>query len=104
MTARTVQKVTIAAPEFKYFADFPEGFRAGIARPALAHGRSDYGDEHLRVASGPSEEWLLVLAGRPTLRHPEGEEGLEPWDVVFFPPGPGGAHAVRNDSDSQLAC
>jgi uncharacterized cupin superfamily protein len=48
----------------------------------------------------PEEEWLLVLAGRPTLRQPEGEEVLEPWDVVFFPPGPGGAHAVRNDSES----
>lgn len=41
-----------------------------------------------------------MLAGRPTLRRPEGEEELEPWDVVFFPPGPGGAHAVRNDRDS----
>ena len=48
----------------------------------------------------PEEEWLLVLSGRPTLRHPGGEDALEPWDVVFFPPGPGGAHAVRNDSDS----
>jgi uncharacterized cupin superfamily protein len=48
----------------------------------------------------PEEEWLLVLAGKPTLRHPEGEDELEPWDVVFFPPGPGGAHAVRNDTDS----
>ena len=48
----------------------------------------------------PEEEWLLVLAGQPTLRHPEGEDKLEPWDVVFFPPGPGGAHAVRTDTDS----
>ena len=24
----------------------------------------------------------------------------EPWDAVFFPPGPGGAHAVRNGTDS----
>ena len=40
----------------------------------------------------------------PTLRHPEGEDDLEPWDVVFFPPGPGGAHAVRNDGDAAVAC
>jgi uncharacterized cupin superfamily protein len=33
----------------------------------------------------PEEEWLLVLAGRPTLRHPEGEEALEPWDVAVLP-------------------
>ena len=48
----------------------------------------------------PEEEWLLVLEGRPTLRHPGGEDVLEPWDVVFFPSGPAGAHAVRNDTES----
>lgn len=30
----------------------------------------------------PEEEWLLVLDGRPTLRHPGGEDELQPWDVV----------------------
>jgi uncharacterized cupin superfamily protein len=39
-----------------------------------------------------------VLAGKPTLREPDGEHRLEPMDVAFFPPGPGGAHAVRNDT------
>jgi uncharacterized cupin superfamily protein len=48
----------------------------------------------------PAEEWLLVVSGSPTLRHPGGEEQLEPWDVVFFPSGPAGAHLVRNDSES----
>jgi len=42
------------------------------------------------------EEWLLVLEGRPTLRVPEGEEELEPGDVVCFPRGPEGAHKVTN--------
>lgn len=42
------------------------------------------------------EEWLLVLAGRPTLRTPEGERELEPGDVVCFPAGPDGAHKVTN--------
>jgi uncharacterized cupin superfamily protein len=46
------------------------------------------------------EEWLLVVSGTPTLRHPDGEQQLEPWDVVFFPAGPAGAHLVRNDSDA----
>ena len=48
------------------------------------------------------EEWLIVLDGRPTLRTPEGTEELAPWDVVFFPPGPEGAHAVRNDTDETV--
>jgi len=43
-----------------------------------------------------NEEWLLVLDGRPVLRHPEGEVELEPGDVVCFPDGPEGAHKVTN--------
>jgi uncharacterized cupin superfamily protein len=34
------------------------------------------------------------------LRHPGGEDQLEPWDLVFFPSGPAGAHLVRNNSES----
>jgi uncharacterized cupin superfamily protein len=45
------------------------------------------------------EEWLLVLQGRPTLRHPDGSDVLEPWDLVCFPTGPDGAHSVRNETD-----
>ena len=43
------------------------------------------------------EEWLIVLAGRPTLRSPEGERTLEAGDTVCFPVGPDGAHFVRNN-------
>lgn len=49
-----------------------------------------------------AEEWLLVVAGRPTLRTPEGEEQLEPGDVVCFPEGPEGAHQVRNGTDEPV--
>jgi uncharacterized cupin superfamily protein len=45
------------------------------------------------------EEWLIVLAGAPTLRTPEGEQVLRPWDVAVFVRGEAGAHEVRNDSD-----
>jgi uncharacterized cupin superfamily protein len=45
------------------------------------------------------EEWLIVIAGTPTLRTPEGERMLEPGDTVCFPAGPDGAHHVRNDGD-----
>jgi uncharacterized cupin superfamily protein len=53
-----------------------------------------------RGSDDGEEEWLIVLDGRPTLRHPDGEDELQPWDVVFFPPGLGGAHGVRNGTDS----
>ena len=44
------------------------------------------------------EEWLLVVAGRPTVRDPDGEHELRAGDVVCFREGPDGAHQVRNDS------
>jgi uncharacterized cupin superfamily protein len=43
-----------------------------------------------------NEEWLVVLEGRPTLRHPNGEQPLDPGDVVAFPDGPAGGHKVTN--------
>ncbi|HEY7794047.1 MAG TPA: cupin domain-containing protein [Gaiellaceae bacterium] len=49
-----------------------------------------------------AEEWLFVVAGRPTLRDPEGEHELRPGDVVAFPEGPDGAHLVRNDTDEPV--
>jgi uncharacterized cupin superfamily protein len=45
------------------------------------------------------EEWLLVLTGTPTLREPDGEQVLRPWDLAIFRRGPGGAHEVRNDAE-----
>ena len=43
------------------------------------------------------EEWLLVLQGEVTLRHPEGEDVLGPGDVTAFPVGPAGAHQTTNN-------
>jgi uncharacterized cupin superfamily protein len=48
------------------------------------------------------EEWLVVLGGRPTLRTPDGERELGPWDTVCFPEGPEGAHKVTNRSGETL--
>jgi uncharacterized cupin superfamily protein len=46
------------------------------------------------------EEWLLVLAGTPTLRHPQGEDQLEAGDLVCLPEGPAGAHRLLNGGES----
>ena len=46
------------------------------------------------------EEWVLVLAGTPTLRHPAGEDELEAGDLVCFPEGPAGAHRLINRGDA----
>jgi len=49
-----------------------------------------------------SEELLVVLRGRPTLRTPDGERQLDEGEAVHFPPGPDGAHGLRNDTASPV--
>jgi uncharacterized cupin superfamily protein len=46
-----------------------------------------------------NDELLVVVAGRPTLRTPEGERELETGDCVLFPSGPEGAHQLTNRSE-----
>jgi len=46
------------------------------------------------------EEWLLILAGAPTLRHPHGEERLDAGDLLCLPEGPAGARRLRNGGES----
>jgi uncharacterized cupin superfamily protein len=46
------------------------------------------------------EAWLLVLAGTPTVRHPQGEDQLEAGDLVCLPEGPAGAHRLLNQGES----
>jgi uncharacterized cupin superfamily protein len=44
------------------------------------------------------EECCVVITGTPTLRTPEGERVLQPWDVAYFVRGPAGTHGLRNDT------
>jgi uncharacterized cupin superfamily protein len=104
-----MQRTNIAAPEFSYDAADPDGFRAGMARLGKVLGAADTGISVYELPPGQAvcpyhyelgeEEWLLVLEGNPTVRHPGGSERLEPWDVVFFPTGAEGAHGIRNETD-----
>jgi uncharacterized cupin superfamily protein len=48
------------------------------------------------------EELVLVLRGAVILRTPRGERELREGDVVHFPTGPAGAHALRNDTDEPV--
>jgi uncharacterized cupin superfamily protein len=104
-----VRKINIATPDFTYESGDPPGFRSGMFRLAKLVGAADLGASVYELPPGQAvcpyhyeyaeEEWLLVLEGHPTLRHPDGTERLEPWDVVCFLRGPEGAHAVRNETD-----
>ncbi|MDX6583886.1 MAG: hypothetical protein QOI10_3070 [Solirubrobacterales bacterium] len=101
-----MNRINIANPTFEYDADDPEGFRSGMARFGPALGAKQMGTSVYELPPGQAlcpyhyewaeEEWLLVLAGRPTLRDPDGTTELEPWDLVCFPTGPAGAHGLRN--------
>jgi uncharacterized cupin superfamily protein len=46
------------------------------------------------------EEWLMVLTGAPTLRHPHGEELLDAGDLLCLPEGPAGARRLLNSGES----
>jgi uncharacterized cupin superfamily protein len=103
-----MQRINIGDPEFTFDPDDPESFRSGLFRFGRLIGMRKLGASVYELPPGQSicpyhyeygeEEALIVLHGRPTLRHPGGSEVLEPWDAVAFPEGPEGAHAVRNDT------
>lgn len=107
-----MRKLNIANPEFSYDPEDPEEFRSGLFRFGRQLGAIRTGTSVYEIPPGRAicpyhyeygeEEWLLVLAGHPTLRHPDGSDRLEPWDVVFFASGPTGAHGVKNDTDETV--
>jgi uncharacterized cupin superfamily protein len=84
----------------------PEGFRRNELQLGSLLGASRMGATLYEIPPGErlgpyhyehnNEEWLLVVAGRPTLRTPQGERELRAGDVVVFPEGPEGAHATSN--------
>jgi uncharacterized cupin superfamily protein len=103
-----MKRINIASPDFTYDEGDPEGYRAGMARLGKIFGAELTGVTAFDVPPGQAicpyhyecgeEEWLLVVAGKPTLRHPAGSESLKPWDVAFFPTGPKGAHKIGNET------
>ena len=107
-----MRTLNISAPEFEYDDDDPQGFRAGMQRLTKVLGAEQTGMSVYELPPGQAicpyhyeygeEEWLVVLQGRPTLRHPEGSDVLGEWDVVLFPRGPEGAHGVRNETDETV--
>ena len=107
-----MRRINISNPAFSYDATDPEGFRSGMFRFGPQMDAKETGASLYELPPGQAlspyhyeygeEEWVLVIDGRPSVRTPEGTEQLDPFDVVFFPKGPAGAHQIRNDSDSAV--
>ncbi len=103
-----MRRVNLGQPKFTHDPSDPDGFRSGMFRLGPDLGAEDSGATLYDLPPGQAlcpyhyeygeEEWALVVAGRPSLRTPDGVEQLEPLDTVFFPKGPAGAHELRNDT------
>jgi uncharacterized cupin superfamily protein len=99
MTGMKAFNVNDAA--FEYDDADPEGYRGGAVNFKEAIGARTMVGKLFELPPGQAlcpyhwetdEEWLLVLQGRLTVRHPQGEDELGPGDLVAFPAGPEGAH------------
>ena len=101
-----VDPVNIHDVELSRDDDDPKGYEAGYARLGPLLGSERLGATIYELEQGNSncpyhyeygnEEWLLVLAGKVTVRHPGGETELGPGDLACFPNGPDGAHKLTN--------
>jgi uncharacterized cupin superfamily protein len=86
--------------------DVPPRYRGRFARIGREAGGERLGATLYEIPPGnttapyhwhaANEEMLIVLAGTPTLRTPEGERELTEGEVVAFRVGEGGAHKVSN--------
>lgn len=101
-------KVNPAVVELEPWPGAPPGFRARYRELGPLLGGELIGGSVYELDPGErlgpyhydigNEECLLVLAGTPTLRHPEGRDVLAVGDMVMFCDGPDGAHQLINES------
>ena len=104
-----MERVNIHDPQLGFDDSDPDGYRAGMDRFGGRIGARRIGGSVYELPPGQSicpyhyefgdEEWVIVLTGRPTVRHPGGEDVLGPGDTVCFPEGPEGAHKVTNHGE-----
>ena len=101
----------IFAPDFDYDPDDPDGYHAGCDRFGPKIGAAKIGCSVYELPPGQAlcpyhfesdEEWIIVLEGHPSVRHPGGIDVLAPGDAGAFPIGPEGAHKVFNASEETV--
>src|SRR5262245_20187496 len=92
-------------PEFEH-EDDPLGYAHRRARLGVHAGAEHLGASLYELDPGVAvcpyrwhaaeEERLVVMAGEPSLRTPEGWRDLRPGEVARFPVGSAGAHQIVN--------
>jgi uncharacterized cupin superfamily protein len=98
-----VRRYNLQEPQWDHSSE-RDGYRWRGARVSREVGAEQIGACLYELAEGQRshpyhfhhavEEWLLVLAGSPLLRTPDGERALRSGDVVCFPVGASGGHQV----------
>src|ERR1700730_10249572 len=100
-----MRRFNLFGPALERDDDDPAGYGGRYANLTRALGAQELAVKLFELPPGQSicpyhyeyvEEWLVVLEGSPTIRHPEGEEVVEAGDAICFPVGPDGAHKVTN--------
>jgi uncharacterized cupin superfamily protein len=107
-----MRRINVSRVGVAYDAEDPEGFLSGAFRLGPELEAKDTGASVYELPPGQAvcpyhyeygeEEWVMAVQGRPSVRTPEGTEQLEPFDLVFFPKGPAGAHQIHNDTDQTV--
>jgi uncharacterized cupin superfamily protein len=106
-----IRKFNVFDSAVEYDDADPERYAAGSNRFGASIGASRLGATVYELPPGASvcpyhyeseEEWLLVLQGQLTLRHPEGQAVLGPGDITAFPVGPTGAHKTTNNGTAPV--
>ena len=106
-----METFNVHAASFRYEADDPDGYHGGFDRFGTRIGAQKIGGTVYELPPGQAtvpyhyeydEEWVMVLEGELTVRHPEGETVMKAGDITAFPPGPAGAHKTTNNSDQTV--
>jgi uncharacterized cupin superfamily protein len=106
-----MERLNIFTTDLQHDDDDPDGYHAGYLKLGPPIGAATMAGTIYELPAGQAncpyhyesdEEWLLVLEGDLTVRHPEGEDELGPGDLVCFPAGPDGAHKLTNRGEDAV--
>ena len=98
-----MRRFNILAPEFDHASE-RDGYRWRGARIGPQLGSEQIGACLYELGAGQrtypyhfhhgTEEWVLVVAGSPLVRTPDGERTLRQGELLCFPAGAAGAHQL----------